>query len=90
MKQKEKTQAIERLKERGATLPCPRCGNTEFAFIDGYFNQPLQEDFAGLVIGGPSVPSLTTACVRCGFMSQHALGALGLLPPKEKKTGAKS
>jgi hypothetical protein len=25
---------------------------------------------------------VTVVCTRCGFISQHALGALGLLPPQ--------
>jgi len=38
-----------------------------------------------MVIGGPSVPSVVTACNRCGYLSQHTLGTLGLLPKEEIK-----
>ena len=38
-----------------------------------------------LNIGGPSIPSIITACSRCGYLSQHALGVLGLLPNKTEK-----
>lgn len=45
-------------------------------------SQPLQTEVAGIIIGGPTVPSVVVSCQQCGFLAQHALGALGLLPPK--------
>jgi hypothetical protein len=33
--------------------------------------------------GGQTVPAAAIVCNRCGFLSQHALGALGLLPKNE-------
>jgi ribosomal protein S27AE len=76
----QKQAIITALQARGVRLPCPRCGSTNFALLGGYFNQTLQSQLGGLVIGGVSVPSAVTACSQCGFLSQHALGALGLLP----------
>ena len=75
----KKEKIIETLIERGATLPCPRCGNKSFTILDGYFNQSIQTGVKGIVLGERSVPSIALACSRCGFMSQHALGVLGLL-----------
>lgn len=72
------TEALTRV---GAMRACPRCGHGAFTLIDGYFNQPIQTDLGSMVFGGPSIPSVVVACTRCGFMSQHALGVLGLLPP---------
>jgi ribosomal protein S27AE len=80
-----KKEIIKALEERGAKLPCPRCGNPQFILLDGYFNQTIQTDLKGLVLGGPSVPTVVIACNRCGFLSQHALGTLGLLPKEEIK-----
>jgi hypothetical protein len=76
----QKKKIIDALANRQAKLPCPRCANPSFSLLGGYFNQPIQTELGGLVIGGPSVPSVVVVCNRCGFMSQHALGALGLLP----------
>lgn len=87
MKEDEKQRIIQALEERGAKLPCPRCGNQQFTLIDGYFNQTIQTELKGIVIGGPSVPSIVVACTRCGYLSQHALGALGLLPKEGGKNG---
>jgi len=81
----QKQKIIKALEERGARLPCPRCGNNSFTLLDGYFNQTVQTDLKGMVLGGPSVPSVVVACNRCGYLSQHALGALGLLPQEEAK-----
>lgn len=49
---------IKTLEERGATRPCPRCGNKNFSIVEGYFDQTLQTELKGMVIGGPSVPSV--------------------------------
>ena len=54
-------------------------GGRRCFLADGYFNQPLQTEPAGLTIGGSSVPSIIVVCDNCGYMSQHALGILGLL-----------
>lgn len=80
MSEVKKKEIIKALDDRGARLPCPRCGNQQFTLIDGYFNQTVQPELKGLVLGGPSIPSVVVACNKCGFLSQHALGALGLLP----------
>ncbi len=83
MTEEQKKQIVAALEERGAKLPCPRCGNPSFTLLDGYFNQTIQTDPKGMVIGGTSVPSVVIACTRCGYLSQHALGGLGLLPKAE-------
>ena len=78
-----KKEIVKALEDRGAKLPCPRCGNQQFTLLDGYFNQSIQMELKGMVLGGPSIPSVVIACNKCGFLSQHALGALGLLPREE-------
>ncbi len=71
------------LTAKGATRPCPRCGNPHFAVLDGFFMQPLQPKLPDLQLGGPSVPSIVVVCTKCGYMAGHALGALGLLPKED-------
>lgn len=87
MNDEDKQKIIKTLTEKGVRLPCPRCGNPSFTLIDGYFNELIQNDLNTLKIGGPSIPSIITACTRCGYLSQHALGALGLLPAKDGQKG---
>ncbi|MGD1120249.1 MAG: hypothetical protein ABR886_12345 [Dehalococcoidales bacterium] len=82
--QDQKDQIIKALSERGANLPCPRCGNNAFTLLDGYFNQIIQEEPQGIVLSGRTIPSVVVACKRCGYLSQHAAGVLGLLPKEEE------
>ena len=86
----DKARIVRVLEERGGTLPCPRCASTEFRVGDGYLNETIQEDLRGVVIGGPSIPSALIICVNCGFISQQALGALGLLPSAESSAKVKN
>ena len=83
LSKEHKEKIIKVLDEKGAKLPCPRCGNNNFTLLDGYFNQTIQTELKGMIIGGPSVPSVVIVCNRCGYLSQHALGPLGLLPKEE-------
>jgi predicted nucleic-acid-binding Zn-ribbon protein len=85
MEKEEKEKIIKALEEHGAILPCPRCGNENFTLLDGYFNQTVQHDLKNIFIGGPSIPSIVVGCSRCGYLSQHSIGILGLLPIKETK-----
>jgi len=80
MKKADKEEIIEHLIRKGVDRPCPRCGNKSATLIDGYFNQTVQDDASSFVVGGASIPTIVTACTNCGFLSQYALGALGLLP----------
>jgi ribosomal protein S27AE len=59
---------------------CPMCSNKSFTLVEGYFNNTIQTNFTNVLIGGTSIPSAVLVCSNCGFMSQHALGVLGLLP----------
>jgi hypothetical protein len=86
MTPQQANEVIQALQSRGATRPCPRCGNAHFTLLEGFFNQPLSGDLttpSGTMgfSSGPTVPSIVTACARCGFLSQHALGVLGLADP---------
>jgi len=79
LSQEKQKEIIEALRLHGANRPCPRCGNGTFELIDGYAAQSIQTEVRGIVIGGRAVPTVLVACNRCGWLAQHALGALGLL-----------
>jgi ribosomal protein S27AE len=70
---------IDALTRKGATNPCPRCGNGQFSIVDETTIQ-IQPDAAVITFEGPVVPVVVTACSRCGYVSMHALGALGVAP----------
>lgn len=84
----EKLRIVLELNNRinSGDIKCPMCGNKHFIIADGYFNTPLQDNFNGIKIGGPSIPSIPIICNKCGFISSHALGILGLLPNQSKES----
>lgn len=67
-----------RLAKGGRGASCPMCGHDGFALADGYFSNALQADFQNITLGGPSVPTAAIICTNCGFVSQHAIGVIGL------------
>ncbi len=81
----QKEQVIQLLQIKGVKSVCPMCGNKHFVLADGYFNNSLQTDFKSFSLGGAGIPTVPIVCSNCGFISQHALGVLGLLPKEEKK-----
>lgn len=90
MSAESKKEIVRILSDRGAKNPCPRCDKTSFTLLDGYFNQNIQPEITGdLIIGGPAIPSIVIICNNCGYMSQHALGVLGLLSEMESKNDPK-
>ena len=83
LSQEQKNAIIAALEKAGARAPCPRCGNAAFTLLGGYFVHHLQFGLPDFSFANPSVPTAVVACNRCGFLAQHALGALGLLPPPQ-------
>lgn len=73
----------EALTKRKLGMICPMCQNKSFIMADGYFNNNMQTDFSSFSIGGPAIPTIAIICSNCGFVSQHALGVLNLLPKEE-------
>lgn len=57
-------------------LKCPMCGGTDFTLIHGFFINPVQNKPNVYEFSTNSVPTVSLACTRCGFMSQHALALL--------------
>lgn len=77
-----KQEIIKALTEKGVNKPCPRCGNAQFEVV-GESIVTLQETPGTFAIGGPGIPVALVACNRCGYLTQHALGPLGLLGGKK-------
>lgn len=70
------------LNERISKLECPICHKGSFTIIDGYMVNQIHNKLGTFSLGGPAIPTIAIVCNNCGYISQHALGALGLLPPK--------
>ena len=82
------SQIMNILNEKIGDVPCPMCGNKHFMLADGYFCNHLQDNFHSITIGGKNVPAVAIICQKCGFISQHAIGMLGLLQPNTEGNNA--
>ncbi len=71
-----------------AKLPCPQCGHPSFQLIDGFVNLNLSRDVAKIDLGGRVVPSIATACDRCGFIALYSAFVLGVASRPPVKTEA--
>jgi predicted RNA-binding Zn-ribbon protein involved in translation (DUF1610 family) len=82
---KEKQKISQKLFEKNVKTQCPMCGHNKFILTDGYFNHSVQANTNNISIGGPSVPTIAIICSNCGFVSQHAIGILGLLDNEKRR-----
>lgn len=60
-------------------LKCPMCGGDHFDVSRDFGHLHVQKN---LFLSGDnfrSIPTMLVVCSRCGFISLHAVGALGLL-----------
>ena len=84
--QEEKNWFIGLLTSKRVSAKCPMCQNSNFVIADAYIRNELQENLNSVNLGGPAIPTVAIICSNCGFISQHAIGMLGLLPgAKEEK-----
>ncbi|QEL14146.1 hypothetical protein [Limnoglobus roseus] len=72
MNQEVREEVIRALIAKGATRPCSRCGTLHFEIVTEV-DIPIPDENAML-------PAVIVACTHCGFISQHALGRLGIQP----------
>jgi hypothetical protein len=79
-----KQEITNKIQQKIQNLSCPMCHKNNFILGDAYIHNILQENLNGIAIGGPSIPAIPIICSNCGFISQHAIGVLGLFPMPEK------
>ena len=65
------------LDTRAGDFHCPICGNGTFFIADGLTEKNL--------INGLKVPCAVIVCNKCGFVSEQAIGVLGLMKELEDK-----
>lgn len=70
---------ISALAVKGVNKPCPRCGYAQFGVVAETMVQ-IQPTSGEIIFGGPVIPVAILGCNNCGFLTQHALGLLGLSP----------
>lgn len=70
---------LQALDDRGAYKDCSRCGNERHSLEPSLSHVYLFDATNKSVLGGPFIPTAIIVCLNCGLVSEHALGALGLL-----------
>lgn len=84
-------EVIEALNKKQVNQPCPRCSSNDFSVvgeseISVVPPPPLERGLLGLAgLSTPTkitMPVIIVTCDNCGYVSQHAQAALGLLSPK--------
>lgn len=79
MTDKEKEIIEGKIKVILPNLECPMCHNKRFTILDRYIVSSVQDDYrVSKGVMHNSIPALALVCTRCGFISQHSLGVLGL------------
>lgn len=74
----QQAQIVHRLRELGATLPCPRCAASSFALVKKLSAIPVDPELSVPGVDGLALPAALLVCNQCGFLSSHALTVLGL------------
>ena len=74
----QKQKIIDALMRVGGIRPCPRCGNPNFATAEALCARILQPSLPNMSLSGMFVPTCLIYCLRCGFISEHAIAVLGL------------
>ena len=64
---------VERIKR---PIICPICHGEDFAILDGYLTQKVKGELGEKE---SFLPSIAMICTKCGFISQHNIGILGLI-----------
>jgi hypothetical protein len=73
----------EFFEESEATLPCHRCGKTQFAIIDGDGSFAIR-NYKGTGTA-TQVDICLVVCGACGAVTPHAAGALDMFLSKKKQ-----
>jgi hypothetical protein len=84
LSEEQKNKIKEALIKKVPNLSCPMCKHNNFAMTQGYIVHTLQSNYSSVTLGGEAIPSIGIICNNCGFISQHAIGSLGLLVNPEK------
>lgn len=69
---------MESLQSKGVRLQCPMCGNNNWTLADDLVIGTAFTLGGGMALGGAHIPMCQLVCNTCGFVSHHAVGALGI------------
>jgi hypothetical protein len=75
--ERQKKTIIESLSAKSRSL-CPMCGSNNWQLGENLVGAMAASLSGGMGIGGPYVPMAQLICTKCGFVSHHAVGVLGI------------
>ena len=75
----DNAQVIKALQSKGISGACPRCGSANWELAEGFIALSLSDEPQNVTLGGQVIPTVAMICGKCGFVSTHAAGALGLM-----------
>ena len=75
----QREEYVKALKEKGATFPCLRCGNSDFFMSDAYFCQHLY-------LSDKGIACIVLGCKKCGHLDFHSPAILMEEYKKEENT----
>jgi len=81
----ERNKILEALKKKKVPRKCPACEGTEWTLGEQYTPLALNDMSAGLVVGGPTIPTVALVCKNCGYVSLHSTLILAHLPVKPEQ-----
>lgn len=82
----KKRMITDALQSKMKIIRCPMCGNHSFTILDGFRLCNYQDHTDYMELGGGLVlPAVSIVCRNCGFVSTHALGAIGLMDIGKKE-----
>jgi hypothetical protein len=84
MTEEERARISAALRARGALKRCPQCDGDKWGG-PSYSFTPMESEPDKRGFLGPYTGTVTVLCFNCGFVSEHALHILGLLPDREPK-----
>src|ERR1019366_5929354 len=79
LSEEQRQRIVKKLSDVKANNPCPRCNNSTFTLVDGFFSNVIQSNLSTMQLSGQNIPVAAVICTNCGYVAMHALGVLGLL-----------
>lgn len=80
MDKQERDRIASRFFEIIPNPECPMCHGTQFSVLDSHPVNPVTDDYRKpSAVIRRSIPSVAIVCVKCGFISLHAMAVMGLM-----------
>lgn len=87
---KEKREiALKWIKEKAPRLDCECCGKGSWTLAEDLVTPTVLSKGGGIVLGGPTYPSIMIICNNCGNTKLFNAIVSGVITPKDAEDGGK-